>query len=216
MARSSSGVCWPVEDLKGLRARGLDTLIVVGGMGTRAAAQDSALISALSLCLLLRTNSVALAALAAVVTIASKFAIRVRGKHLFNPTNFGIMAMILATGQVWVSPGQWGSAAFFAFLIACLGGLVVNHASWRWLFFANLPLCLLAAWRVARLPRAAGAAPPAAPLDLAGVLLFALTACSALLWFSFVGHRFALASATSVALVGGALACGTLLALQQR
>ena len=89
----------------------------------------SALISGLSLCLLLRTNSVALAALAAVVTIASKFAIRVRGKHLFNPTNFGIMAMILATGQVWVSPGQWGSAAFFAFLIACLGGLVVNRAA---------------------------------------------------------------------------------------
>jgi Na+-transporting NADH:ubiquinone oxidoreductase subunit NqrB len=89
----------------------------------------SALISGLSLCLLLRTNSAALAAVAAVVTIAGKFAIRVRGKHLFNPTNFGIVAMMLATGQVWVSPGQWGSAAFFAFLIACLGGLVVNRAA---------------------------------------------------------------------------------------
>lgn len=98
-----------------------------------------------------------------------------------------------------------------------LGGLVVNHASWRWLFVANLPLCLLAAWRVARLPRTRGAPPPpTAPMDLAGVLLFALTACSALLWFSFVGHRFALASPTSVALMGSALACGTLLALQQR
>jgi enediyne biosynthesis protein E5 len=28
-----------------------------------------------------------------------------------------------------VSPGQWGSAAFFAFLMACLGGLVVNRAA---------------------------------------------------------------------------------------
>jgi Na+-translocating ferredoxin:NAD+ oxidoreductase RnfD subunit len=37
--------------------------------------------------------------------------------------------MMLATGAVWVSPGQWGSAAFFAFLIACLGGLVVNRAA---------------------------------------------------------------------------------------
>ena len=90
----------------------------------------SALISGLSLCLLLRTNSAALAALAAVVTIASKFVLRVRGKHVFNPTNFGIVAMMLATGgQVWVSPGQWGSAAFFAFLLACLGGLVVNRAA---------------------------------------------------------------------------------------
>ncbi len=89
----------------------------------------SALISGLSLCLLLRTNSAALAALAAIVTIASKFVLRFRGKHVFNPTNFGIVAMMLLTGGVWVSPGQWGSAAFFAFLIACLGGLVVNRAA---------------------------------------------------------------------------------------
>jgi Na+-transporting NADH:ubiquinone oxidoreductase subunit NqrB len=90
----------------------------------------SALISGLSLCLLLRTNSAWLAVLAAVVTIASKFVLRVRGKHVFNPTNFGIVAMMLATGgKVWVSPGQWGSAAFFAFLVACLGGLVVNRAA---------------------------------------------------------------------------------------
>ena len=37
--------------------------------------------------------------------------------------------MLLLTDQVWVSPGQWGSVAFFAFLMACLGGLVVNRAS---------------------------------------------------------------------------------------
>jgi Na+-transporting NADH:ubiquinone oxidoreductase subunit NqrB len=68
----------------------------------------SALISGLSLCLLARTNSLGLALLVAVVAIASKFLLRVRGKHIFNPTNFG---------------------AFFAFLIACLGGLVVNRAA---------------------------------------------------------------------------------------
>ena len=55
--------------------------------------------------------------------------IRVRGKHIFNPTNGGIVAMLLLTDQVWVSPGQWGSVAFFAFLMACVGGLVVNRAS---------------------------------------------------------------------------------------
>jgi Na+-translocating ferredoxin:NAD+ oxidoreductase RnfD subunit len=36
--------------------------------------------------------------------------------------------MMLLTGQVWVSPGQWGNVAFFAFLMACVGGLVVNRA----------------------------------------------------------------------------------------
>lgn len=89
----------------------------------------SALISGLSLCLLLRTN-VALAAVgAAAIAIASKFVLRVNGKHIFNPTNAGIVAMMLLTDSVWVSPGQWGNGAFFAFLMACVGGLVVNRAT---------------------------------------------------------------------------------------
>ena len=88
----------------------------------------SALISGLSLCLLLRTNRAELAVAAAAVAIASKFLIRVRGKHLFNPTNGGIVAMLVLTNQVWVSPGQWGAAATFAFLMACAGSLVVTRA----------------------------------------------------------------------------------------
>ena len=89
----------------------------------------SALISGLSLSLLLRANDPRLAVLAAVVTIASKFVVRVDGRHLFNPTNFGLVVAMLVTGHVWVSPGQWGNAAFFGFLMACLGGLVVNRAA---------------------------------------------------------------------------------------
>jgi len=91
---------------------------------------QSALISGLSLCLLLRTNSLWLVAIAVTITIASKFVIRWRSKHLFNPTNLGLVAMLLMTdGSVWVSPGQWGSVAFFGFLMTCLGGLVVNRAA---------------------------------------------------------------------------------------
>jgi Na+-transporting NADH:ubiquinone oxidoreductase subunit NqrB len=89
----------------------------------------SALISGLSLCLLLRTNDVAMAAIAAIVAVASKFVLRLKGKHFFNPTNIAIVALMAVSGNVWVSPGQWGNVAFFAFLMACLGGLVVNRAS---------------------------------------------------------------------------------------
>ena len=89
----------------------------------------SALISGLSLCLLLRTNETTLAVATAVVTIGSKFVLRVDGKHIFNPTNFGIVLTMALTGGVWVSPGQWGNVAFFGFLMACLGGLVVNRAA---------------------------------------------------------------------------------------
>jgi Na+-transporting NADH:ubiquinone oxidoreductase subunit NqrB len=88
----------------------------------------SALISGLSLCLLLRTDSPLLAASAAALAIASKFTLRVGGKHVFNPTNFGIAVVVLTTGQAWVSPGQWGDSAYFAFLMACAGSLVVWRA----------------------------------------------------------------------------------------
>src|SRR5262245_12710821 len=58
-----------------------------GGRAPFASSARSALISGLSLCLLLRTNRADLAILAAIVTIAAKFLIRVDGKHVFNPTN---------------------------------------------------------------------------------------------------------------------------------
>jgi Na+-transporting NADH:ubiquinone oxidoreductase subunit NqrB len=89
----------------------------------------SATISGLSLCLLLRTNSDVLAVAAAFATVASKFLLRWNGKHIFNPTNFGLVATMLATGAAWISPGQWGNAAFLAFLFACAGGLVVHRAT---------------------------------------------------------------------------------------
>ncbi len=89
----------------------------------------SALISSLSLCLLLRTNHMELAVLAAAVTIAGKFVLRMDGRHIFNPTNLGIAVMMLVSDSVWVSPGQWGSAALFALFIACAGALVVRRAA---------------------------------------------------------------------------------------
>ena len=88
----------------------------------------SPLISALSLCLLLRTNDLPVAALAAFIAIGSKFVIRWKGNHLFNPTNLALVVM-LAGGLGWISPGQWGQVAWFGFLIACLGSLVVTRAA---------------------------------------------------------------------------------------
>jgi Na+-transporting NADH:ubiquinone oxidoreductase subunit NqrB len=109
----------------------------------------SALISALSLCLLLRTNHVALAAVAAGIAIGSKFAVRVGGKHVLNPTNVAIVALLAARAPVWVSSGQWGNAAWFAFAIACAGLLVVTRAA-----RADVTLGFLAAWSLLLFARA--------------------------------------------------------------
>src|SRR5262249_36982233 len=112
----------------------LTTVLLAQFAGSRLSGRPgfdpkSALISGLSLCLLLRTNSLALAILTAAIAIGSKFLLRVGGKHVFNPTNVALVAMILTTGAVWVSPGQWGSTAVFGFLLASAGGLIVNRAA---------------------------------------------------------------------------------------
>ena len=70
----------------------------------------SALITSLGLCLLFRSNEMVIIALAAFLAIASKFTIQHKGKHFFNPANFGIVVAILLTGSGWISPGQWGSS----------------------------------------------------------------------------------------------------------
>jgi len=88
----------------------------------------SPLITALSLTLLLRTDFVVLAMLAAVIAIGSKFLIRVKDKHVFNPANVALVAMMLISDRAWVSSGQWGSTAIVAFALACLGLVVLTHA----------------------------------------------------------------------------------------
>ncbi|MEE9144695.1 MAG: RnfABCDGE type electron transport complex subunit D [Candidatus Binatia bacterium] len=111
----------------------------------------SPLISALSLCLLLRANSLWLISLTMAVTIFSKFVLRWNKKHIFNPTNFGLVAMMLLTRQVWVSPGQWGSGALLGFLLAGLGGLVIHRAArsdvtYAFLLFYTAILICRAVW----------------------------------------------------------------------
>src|SRR5688572_1633607 len=107
------GMGWLEFDITPARAALLlGTVLVTQAAGDRFEGRPSnwksALISGLSLCLLLRTNDALLAILAAVITIGSKFVIRSRGKHIFNPTNGGLVAMLLLSDRVWVSPGQWG------------------------------------------------------------------------------------------------------------
>ncbi len=88
-------------------------------------ALKSPLITALGLCLLLKANDIWILAFAAALAIASKFLIRIKGKHVFNPANFGIMAAILLTGNAWVSPGQWGSSFILLFALGVLGCFIL-------------------------------------------------------------------------------------------
>jgi Na+-transporting NADH:ubiquinone oxidoreductase subunit NqrB len=89
----------------------------------------SALITGLSLCLLLRSNELWPFAVAALLGTGSKFALRRGDRHVFNPANFGIVAMLAGFGAAWTSTGEWGSAPWFSALIAALGLIVCWRAS---------------------------------------------------------------------------------------
>ena len=85
----------------------------------------SGLITALGLCLLLHVGQWWVAALAAIIAIASKFIIRSKGKHIFNPANIGIIGAIVLSNQAWISPGQWGSEAITWFFVGSAGLMMI-------------------------------------------------------------------------------------------
>jgi Na+-transporting NADH:ubiquinone oxidoreductase subunit NqrB len=87
----------------------------------------SPLITGLSLSLLLRGDALWVMAAGAAAAIASKFILRFRGSHVWNPAAFGIVAM-LATGHAWVSPGQWGGSILLVLFFGLLAISVLVHA----------------------------------------------------------------------------------------
>ena len=91
----------------------------------------SALITGLSLSLLLRADNYTTMAIAGFLAIASKFIFQFGKKHFFNPANFGIIAALLFAQDAWVSPGQWGDDWWYLFLFAGAGGMVLKRVG-RW------------------------------------------------------------------------------------
>jgi enediyne biosynthesis protein E5 len=88
----------------------------------------SPLITGLSLSLLLRANEPWLPAVAAVIAIASKFTLRIDGRHIFNPAGFAIVVLLLTSTGVWISPGQWGTSLWLAMLLVFFAILVLQAA----------------------------------------------------------------------------------------
>lgn len=111
----------------------------------------SAIITALSLTLLLRADNLWTHPIAACAAIMSKPAIRIRGKHLFNPSAFGVIVAILMLPGSWVSPGQWGMDIAIAGWLIVLGSLVSGAArrsdiSWSFLAAYAATLAMRVAW----------------------------------------------------------------------
>jgi hypothetical protein len=88
----------------------------------------SAYISGISVGILVRSPAFWPYALCALISITSKYVLRVRDRHIWNPSNFGIVAMfILASGTVAGLSIQWGNFIWPMIVIWTLGSVII----WR-------------------------------------------------------------------------------------
>ena len=82
----------------------------------------SAYISGISVGILLRSPAFWPYALCAAISIMSKYVLRVKGRHIWNPSNFGISAMLFLVPETVASLSiQWGN-----YLVAHAGHLGVG------------------------------------------------------------------------------------------
>lgn len=101
----------------------------------------SPIITALGTSLLLRTDTFWVPPLAGFLAISSKFVFRRGGRHLFNPTTFGLGAAMLLTAHAWCSPSEWvENRAVLAWIV--IVGLAVVHRAFR----SDVTLAFLGAW----------------------------------------------------------------------
>jgi Na+-transporting NADH:ubiquinone oxidoreductase subunit NqrB len=89
-------------------------------MTGRSRSMLSSVITAFGVCLLLRSNLYWVHPFVVFVAIASKFILRIRGRHFFNPANLGVLVGLLLPAS-WISTGQWGTETHVALLLCSLG-----------------------------------------------------------------------------------------------
>lgn len=88
----------------------------------------SAYISGISVGILVRSPALWPYALCSALSITSKYVLRARGRHMWNPSNFGICALlVLAPDAVAVLSIQWGNNLLPMVVVWLLGSVTI----WR-------------------------------------------------------------------------------------
>ncbi len=88
----------------------------------------SAYITGISIGILLRSPLFWPYALCSLIAITSKYVLRVKGRHIWNPSNFGISVMVfLAAEAVATLSIQWGNNLWAMLVIWLLGSAII----WR-------------------------------------------------------------------------------------
>jgi EmrB/QacA subfamily drug resistance transporter len=136
----------------------------------------------------------------------------------------GLMTLAMAAVGDLVPPRERGRYQGYiagAFAVATvlgplIGGLLVDHAGWRLVFYVNLPLGAVALAGLHRRLPARGGPPARHPLDVAGAALLAAATAAFMLACVWGGDRFAWASPEMAALVAIVAALTGALVLRER
>jgi hypothetical protein len=111
----------------------------------------SAYISGISVGMLVRSPAFWPYALCSAISITSKYVLRVDGRHIWNPSNFGIVAMlVLAADTVAGLSVQWGNT-LLPMVVVWLFGCVIIHSLGRF----HITLTYVASFIVFAFARAA-------------------------------------------------------------
>jgi Na+-transporting NADH:ubiquinone oxidoreductase subunit NqrB len=87
----------------------------------------SAYISGISVGMLVRSPAFWPYALCSAISITSKYVLRVEGRHIWNPSNFGIVAMlVLASDTVAGLSVQWGNTLLPMVVVWCFGAIIIH------------------------------------------------------------------------------------------
>jgi MFS family permease len=96
------------------------------------------------------------------------------------------------------------------------GGLLVDHAGWRWVFYVNLPVGVAALAGLSRTLPAPPAGRPSTPLDVHGAALLAGATSALMLACVWGGDRYAWGSPPILALVAATVVLSAALLVRER
>ncbi|HTA84639.1 MAG TPA: hypothetical protein VK729_00125 [Silvibacterium sp.] len=88
----------------------------------------SAYITGISVGILIRSPAFWPFALCSLISITSKYVLRVKGRHIWNPSNFGVSVLLFLAGDIVASLSiQWGNFLLPMIVIWALGSVII----WR-------------------------------------------------------------------------------------
>ncbi|MCI0435886.1 MAG: RnfABCDGE type electron transport complex subunit D [Gemmatimonadetes bacterium] len=148
------GAHWSAGILRGYEAIGLAIgtalgidLLIGRGLLKEKRALSSAWISGISIGILVRSPVLWPYAIGSAISILSKYVVRWRGRHLWNPSNFGI-CILLFFAPFAVAPlsVQWGNDAWALLVIWAIGITAIWRAGRAHITIAYLATFVALAW----------------------------------------------------------------------